>query len=216
MEKTLENILREQLQLKGISIQKLRQHTGIADRYLHALLEGKHEKLPPAPYTRGYLMKIATALDLNGEELWNLYKNGSGVKSSGPLDRLPGNRFALKKINKGWMIGGIVGIVIIFYVIVNAGRFVGTPSLTITNPKEATTIVNEDTILLTGTINPNDKLIIGGEEVTPNTEGSFEYPYKLEVGLNQIEFSVKKFLGKERKEIKQVVYEVKPEPTPIP
>jgi hypothetical protein len=210
MEKTLRDILREHMQAKGLTVQKLRQQTGIAERYLTALIDGESERLPAAPYIRGYLVRLGTILDVSGQDLWELYKKEGVVKSSGSTDQLPYNRFALKQIRKSWLIGGIVACILIFYFILNFNRFLGRPEISILEPADETTFSALDSIMLKGNINRGDKLFINGDEITLSADGSFEYDYKLDPGLNQIEFSVKKFLGRTRTEIRQVIYELTP------
>lgn len=195
------------MQIKGLSPERMRQLTGITERYILAFTEGSKEKLPAAPYVRGYLMRIAGILDLNGQELWEAYKNELLINSSGPLDRLPENRFALKKLSKKWLAGATVAVLLIVYLAINANRFLGRPEITITSPAPETLVTTASALNLVGQINPTDKLMISGEEVQIDDNGRFEKNYELEPGLNRIEFLVKRFLGKEAKVIKQVIYQ---------
>lgn len=207
MEKLLKDILREQMQIKGLNPERIRQLTGITERFIAAFTEGTKEKLPAAPYVRGYLLRIAAVLDLSGQELWETYKSELLSKSSGPLDRLPENRFALKKINKKRLALGAAALLLIVYLAINANRFLGRPQITITSPAPETFVTTASTLNLAGQINPSDKLIIGGEEIQVDESGRFEESYELEPGLNRIEFLVKRFLGREARVIKQVIYQ---------
>ena len=200
------------MQAKGLTLERLRQQTGIAERHLSSLIEGRHSRLPAAPYVRGYLLRIASILDLSGEELWNLYKGEIVIKRSGPADRLPENRFALKKINKKWFLAGLAVILLLFYAGLNINRFLGRPEIRITSPAVETLVTTANTINLLGKINPDDRLIIGGEEITADKNGHFEKEYLLEPGLNRIEFTVKRLLGKEFKIIRQVIYQPQTNP----
>src|SRR3989338_3011737 len=160
MDKLLKDILREQMQIKGLNAGRLRQLTGITERYISAFTEGTKEKLPAAHYVRGYLMRIAGILDLNGQELWETYKNELLIKSSGPLDRLPENSFALKKLNKKWLTAGAVLILLIVYLAINANRFLGRPEISITSPAPETLVTTASVLNLIGEVNPRDKLLI--------------------------------------------------------
>lgn len=208
MEKLLKDILREQMQTKGYTVSRVRRETGIAERYISAFIEGDTTKLPPAPYVRGYLLTIAKVLELNGTELWENYeKEGERIKSSGPLDTLPLNRFAMKKLSKGWIILGIIVLSIAIYGALSFNRLLGVPSLTIEYPGSETTITSENPILLIGRIDPRDSLLIGAEEISTEADGSFSHEYALEPGLNAIEFVATKLLGREHREVRNVVYE---------
>lgn len=207
MDKLLKDVLKEQIQIKGFSFERLREQTGIAERYLTAFLDGHKEKLPATPYVRGYLMKLASVLELNAQELWENYKPELLDKSSGPHDRLPVNRYAIKTVSKSWIAAGVVGVLILGYLAINASRFLGRPNIQILSPTLETTITTANTIELLGKVSPSDKLLIGGEEIIVDEQGNFQKSYPLEPGLNVIEFSVKKFLGRETKITKQIIYE---------
>ena len=152
-------------------------------------------------------MKLASVLELNGQELWEAYKHEILSKSSGPNDRLPVNRYAIKTINKTWILAGALGVLVLIYLATSLSQFWGNPDIQITSPAEETIVTVANTIDLLGKINANDKLLIDGEEVIVDESGDFKKSYALEPGLNVIEFSVKRILGREIKITKQVIYE---------
>lgn len=208
IEKTLRDILREEMQLKGITLAKLRQQTGIAERYLSAFLEDASEKLPAAPYVRGYLLRIASTLELDGAHLWEMYRTATELKSSGAEDRMPGNRFALKRINRKLVFGVGVAALLIVYLGMSADRFLGRPDLTLTSPSADTSVTTASIIMVSGNIEPGNIVSVGGEEVPVNADGSFEKAYSLEPGLNQITvFTENPVIGRKSEVIRRVIYE---------
>jgi lambda repressor-like predicted transcriptional regulator len=207
MEKSFNETLKEQFRNKGCSVEKLSGLTSIPDRYLTALLEGDFKKLPAVPYVRGYLIKIAAILDLNPQELWESYKNDQGIKSSGAEDKLPANRFAIKQVNKKMALGAIAGVLVGAYLIWNVGHLIGRPKLEIGYPLAQTVIVAEPFMKLTGNIDPADKFFINEQETVVGSEGAFEMDYNLEPGLNTLELKVKRFLGRETKAVRQIIYQ---------
>lgn len=207
MDKPLQELLKEQVTIKGYNVERLTRVTGIPERYLEGLLSGDYSKLPPAPYVRGYLMAIAPLLDLNAEELWEEYKKEEWLKKSGALDKLPTNRFAIKSISKKKIVAAIFGILLIIYLGWNIGHLLGKPKLEIINPSLETITTEESTIKLIGYINPADKLLINTEEIVTDSNGLFTKDYSLQAGLNTIEFLAKRFLGKETKVVKQIIYQ---------
>lgn len=207
MEKSFHEILKEQFHNKGFSVEKLSNLTAIPDRFLNALLEGDFKKLPPAPYVRGYLIKIAAILDLDSQSLCESYKNEQSVKSSGAEDRLPVNRFAIKHINKKMAMGAVAGILVGVYLVWNIGHLIGRPKLEIAYPLAQTMIVAEPLITVAGNVDPADKLFINEQESVVGAEGDFSMDYNLEPGLNTLELKVKRFLGREAKAVRQVIYQ---------
>ncbi|PIT92547.1 MAG: hypothetical protein COU08_01880 [Candidatus Harrisonbacteria bacterium CG10_big_fil_rev_8_21_14_0_10_42_17] len=199
--------IKEHVEAKGTTVHKLSQQTGIAERHIQALIDGNTKHLPSAPYVRGYLVKIAEILELNSNALWKIYSEEYNVHTSGAVDSLPTNRFALKRIQKKWFVIGALVAIAVLYVFSNADRFLGQPVLELSRPIADVTRTNFDTIQLAGVVNATDKLLIDNEEVIPDSEGNFQKTYPLQPGLNQIEFRVKRFLGRELVETRQVIYQ---------
>lgn len=203
----LKTLLVDALAVRNLNHEKLSQLTGIPIHYLQAIENHDLSKLPATPYVRGYLKKIAHALHLNHEELWKIYEQESDLKSSGPHDRLPINRFAIKPINKRYWIAGIVLIVMSTYVGFQIRSYFDDPFLRIAEPNEQTTAIAEPIITLAGQIYPKDKLLINGVETLADQQGNFQTTYNLQPGLNTIEFKVKRLLGKETIINRQVLYQ---------
>ncbi len=212
--KNLKELLNEAIDTRNLDVKKLAELTDVPVHYLSALAEGEMSKLPAAPYVRGYLVKIAEILKIDGEALLRAYKQEISlwpVKTSGPQDKLPTNRFAFKVFGKkSIFIGGVVLIIAIILLLWRFDGFFGffgTPQIDITNPETESLIVNADSIKLSGKVNPSDKLTINNEEILPQLDGQFEKDFSLQVGVNTIEFKVKRFLGKETNVVKQVIYQ---------
>lgn len=204
---TVKEILEEVLRERKMTVARLAETTDIPERYVIMLVEGEQKGLPPAPYVRGYLMRIADALGLEGQVLWQAYKKQLQPKTSGETDKLPTNRFALKRLNRK-KAGAIIGIAI---VVIAGGVWVktllGTGEIDIKNPSQESTVVNDPSIDLQGKINPSDRLTINNEDVAIDKSGYFEKKFSLEPGINSIEFKVKRLLGKETTVVKQIIYQ---------
>ena len=206
-EKSLQTIFEETLEQKNLSHDKLADITAIPRRYIIAIQNLELNMLPSSPYVRGYLKKICKVLDLDFDSIWKIYEEELKHKTSGAFDTLPINRFAIQKINKKSVMGGIISMVLIIFFISNFNTFFAKPYLNIENPKEAIITTSEPQIDLSGNINPKDKLTINGREVVTDLYGNFESIYELQPGLNTINLKVKKILGKENSEIRQVMFQ---------
>ena len=205
---TLSETLKEILETKGITLEKLSESTDIPKRYLDALINGDLTKLPPAPYVRGYLIKIAKALRINNEELWQNYKNEVSLKTSGQNDKLSINRYAFPAHhNKKTILCIIVLISVIIYLSFRWNNIFGSPTLEIINPAIVEVTVKDSIIKVSGRVDPKDKLIIDTKEVVADPTGWFEKDMSLQPGPNTIIFTVKKFLGKEIEIIRQINYQ---------
>ncbi len=212
--KTLREIIVETMGARGFKAETLSEMSDIPIRYINALLEEDFSKLPAAPYIKGYLTKIAEILNLNPELLLEIYKRENltqTIKSSGAHDKLPSNRFAVKSPNKTIIVTVIILFVLIGFFIFSFDDFFGTPGIEITSPVMDNFTTNLPSIKLIGKVdNLRDKLTINGEEILIGDNGFFEHNFSLQAGLNTIEFEVSRFLGKEIKIIRQVIYNEQP------
>lgn len=209
--KTLGELIAEALELRNLNAEKLSELTDIPSHYLIALKNDDLEKLPSAPYVRGYLIKIADILRIEANPLLLAYKQEISLrplKTSGSLDKLPFNRFAFNYSRKKTIIvAGIILILIAVYWFWQAPGFFGTPEIEIINPLTDNFVVGNSTIKLSGKASAKDKLIINNEEILIEENGGFEKDFSLQPGINTFEFKVKRFLGKEIKVIRQVIYQ---------
>ncbi len=201
----LKTLLGEALELRNVDHEKLAQLTGISERYIWAIQNVELEKLPPAPYVRGYLKKIAEVLHLNHDEIWDLYRKELAHKTSGRYDTLPENRFAIRRISRTQIFWGAVGVFLALYLLVNIGNLIGTPNLRITNPAQPIATTTDSHIVVTGTLDRQDKLTINGTEVFIDANSVFSQDVPLQPGLNDITFIAQRFLGRNISMTRQVI-----------
>jgi len=212
--KSLKETFNEALELRNLDVKKLAELTDIPVHYLSALASGDPRKLPASPYVRGYLVKIADVLKIDRESLIRVYKQEMSfwpAKTSGPEDKLPPNRYALKSKKKltAVAIGGAAILAVIIFFIFQFSSFLGNPKLNIDIPlltKDGVYLSKDPVVKITGSINPSDKLTINGEEILSKSDGTFEKDLLLQQGTYGIVFKVKRFLGKEITENKLIDY----------
>lgn len=66
--------LKEAREVKGISLDELQKITKIQKRYLIGIEEGNYSIMPGKFYIRAFIKQYAEAVDLNPEEIFDLYK----------------------------------------------------------------------------------------------------------------------------------------------
>jgi len=202
----ISELLQELMQERSISVDKLSLVTNIPRRFVVALLEGDFKRLPAKPYVRGYLARIAAAMSIDPTILLKAYKNSTEVRSSGEKDVLPVNRFAIRKANKNFIIVFLIIVIIAGFLAWRMKDILGKPSIEVGLP-ETTLVTREQIIRISGTINPKDRLTLNREMIYTDEAGKFEKEVSLSPGLNTLEFNVKRFLGRETKVVKQILYE---------
>ncbi len=207
MTNNLTDLLNLATEEKNINSEKLAQLTDIPGRFITALLNRRPEQLPAAPYIRGYLLKISSVLDIDGNNLWQTYlKENWSTKRSGALDSLPSNRYAPSSLlNKKVLVGSLIAFGLIVYLILRSDYILGKPSFYLATPLRNNSIVSAEALNLKGRINPGDKLTINQKGIYV-VNGEFNENIRLKPGLNTIEFEVSRFLGKKIKTIRQIFY----------
>ncbi|NCN53198.1 hypothetical protein GW950_01910 [Candidatus Wolfebacteria bacterium] len=205
--KDLKELLGEALDLKNLNHEKLAELTGVPERFIWAIQNVEVDKLPPAPYVRGYIKKISNILKVNHDELWDLYKKELEHKRSGAYDKLPDNRFAIKHISKNKRLLITFGVLLVIYLIFNFSRMIGETDLTITSPNTELITVNEENYTIIGETKQQNKVSINGKEIFVNYDGTFSKDITLEPGSNIIEIKAQKLLGRENIITKHILYQ---------
>jgi transcriptional regulator with XRE-family HTH domain len=206
--RSLSNTLVDALRARGFTVEKLSEITGVSERFLESLIEDKFETLPSLPYIRGYLMKIADALGLDGEELFKEYlKDNEAVKRSGKNDRLPENRFKTPKFTSKVIIPLLIILGVLLYIFLRVPIFEGRDGLLLRDLDEDITYSSEPTFGFSGKIGDSYKLTLNGERIYPDEGGNFTAQIELKSGFNTLVFGAKKFLGKEKTVTKQIFYQ---------
>lgn len=198
--------LYERLKERGLTIRRLGEITGITAEHIENLSEERFGQLPAAPYLRGYLMKIGKVLDFDPAPWWDYFDRLNALKSSGPTDELPRNRFVQKPVAKyGWVV--LVGIILVVYFGFRFQKIVGRPAIAVSYPPEGIVRVTEDAAIIKGNVEGTLNLSINNEVIPVDADGSWEKNIVLQPGMNTIEIRATKFLGGETNVMRQILYE---------
>ena len=203
--KQISKKIREQLQNKNLNLEKLSEISGVPENFLEDLLSENFEKLPSYPYLRAYLLKVSQILDLNEKEIIAHFKD-LAFKKSGTEDLLPFNRFIVRK-NKAKIFLTLLIILFLVFLLFRVYKMVYSFEFSLEPPFENSEIsVSASELKIKGRIGRDVRLIINGQKVSSNRNGYFEKEIFLVPGLNTIEFTLKKILGRDKNIIKQVFY----------
>ncbi len=209
--------LKGAMRAKGMKVAQLTEATNITQEYINALLERDIDSLPATPYVHGYLKILAEVLELDFDALWEEFQAERHRLESGSKDRLPINRFAPKPLNKKMIIIGLVVIIGLVLLIPQLADFLGKPSLDILVPESN----NNETALQQFTIkgqvgNPQDKVMVNGDEALVTEDGTFQKEVYLEEGMNTFHIIAKRLLGRETTITRNIFYTPPPTPTAPP
>lgn len=186
-----------------MSAEKLAHATNIPIRFISALKNGEFSKLPAEPYVRGYLVKIAHILKADPDELMGAYKESASSSKSGQYDKLPSNRFQKIVFTRGMAVGTAIVMIIAAFLFFRFDEIVGATSLDVDIPAST----SEQLLKVTGSVRAGDRVTLNDEIVYTDEQGYFEKEVLLEPGLNNFEFKVKRFLGRETTTVKQIYFQ---------
>ena len=190
---------------RGLNLKKLSELSGISLKHLEALSYGDFAALPPAPYFRGYLVKLGSILDFDPELWWSKIKENESVKY-GLADRPPANRFIKPQFTK-FIWAGAAGAALLIYFFIQLPRIFGTPGLRVIEPSKNPAVSTSSVVTLIGTVSGANELTLNGEAISVHQDGTWEKNALLEPGLNSLELRARKFLGGETKILEQIIYQ---------
>ncbi len=200
------NFLNEKVQERGLTVKRLSELSGISVKHLEALKQNRVDDLPSAPYLRGYLIRLGQILDFDANQWWEILKKEPAVKSSGHYDEPSKNRFRKEPLKKYFLISAIV-LLIVIYLGFRTVKILGQPIIAISSPPDNLTVASRNYVSFNGRVTNADSLIINGEAVSIGQNGEWQKTIALQPGLNTIELVAGKFLGRETKLTRQIIYE---------
>lgn len=205
--------LEEAMRVKGVSIEKLAQMTGISERFVELIVGNKADKLPSAPYMHGYLVKIGEVLGIDGEALWREHlSHNIAVPRSGAQDRFPGTERFPIPFGRKTVIGISIGAIILLYIAFRIPSLLGKPKLSVSF--DDNTVVATSTFSVSGTTDTENSLTVNGEPVYPDTTGAFTKSVTLNPGFNTFTIVAKRLLGAENSIVRQVFFKTPSTTTP--
>ena len=195
---------------KRISLEKASSETGINIKYLKALEEGSAEKLPKGIYGKKFLKEYASFLGLNVESLIESYyeePEGRDKKRDKAMftQRVPRSHYflSLPRIIKNTIIT-LALIVCLTYLGYSLKNIFSPPELSILNPNDNITI-EDNFINIQGRTEPGAEVIINGEPILIESDGSFSKELSLKYGLNTVSITAQKKYSRKNEQIKTIM-----------
>jgi len=221
-------ILREQRERKGITLEQAAEDTRIREKFLAALESGDHHALPGAVYTKGFLRSYAEYLDLESTDLVALY-TAERVTTPEPPRTFQPMRPVMRS---GVFISPtiLVPVVVLAAVVMFVGylsyqfaSFATPPRIELLEPAAADTLARESEYIVRGRTVPDGRVTVrvfpGPEtisDIRPASDGTFSATIKLRPGPNHVEIQVLDAAGKLSQVNRSIRYEVVAERTPGP
>ncbi len=195
----LPQLFRDKRITLGFEIESIKHTTPVSSRYLHALEDGRFEKLPQSKtYRLGYVRSYAEMLGLPVEQCVNQFVSEGGLENitfTHPHTRLklfPFKSWSL--LVRNIFIGSFV-VIFIGYLFWQVKTIITPPELSIFFPNDGF-VTKENLVTIQGKTEPGAHLTVNGQDISFNGQGQFSLPLDLTPGLNSITFASQKKHGK--------------------
>lgn len=195
--KTIGRAIKEARTKKRYSLSKLGDATKIKKDFIEALEKENWKTLPDFPVLVGFVKNIAGALGTNEKGLMALLRRDYPPKALliNPKPDVE-NKFVFSP-KLTFAIGmGIIVVLLSGYLAFQYGTFVGPPSLSVFEPKEAQ-VITERVIKVSGKTDSDAIVRVNNQPVLLDSEGNFIAEIEIFEGTNEIEVKAQSRAGKE-------------------
>ena len=137
--------LRQQREIRNISLREISDNTKIGMRYLEALEEDRFEVLPAPIFAKGFLREYAKYVGLDADEVVNFYIAADQrrraeldeTETAAPRPQVrpppayhgmaPPRRLRVPRLPISWLVGGVVAALLVALLVVWLVRRAGSP-----------------------------------------------------------------------------------------
>ncbi|MCA9389850.1 helix-turn-helix domain-containing protein [candidate division WWE3 bacterium] len=197
--KTVGELLREERQKQRKTLEQIAEITKIRPSMLEHLENGEYDQLPSKTYVQGFVRAYAQALKLDLNKALAFFRREYDLKAS--QERLPP-----QPINKAGFIitptkvASVVGIAILLlffgFLFWQFRQFAGKPVLIVDYPPDQISI-QKNFVNVSGKTDPDVSIVINGEQVPVNQDGTFQITVELSEGINTVTVTAHNSIGKE-------------------
>jgi transcriptional regulator with XRE-family HTH domain len=209
----LGEILAESRKANRLTIERVAEALHVSGRILAKIEAGDYEHLPPDAFLRGIIKRYAAFLGLDPRAAVEQYIRESGwhaVRTSGPADLLPANRFSGQR--RYWSFGAkelavLVSAAAFFYLVWQVSWFVRPPSIDLDGPVGDTIVTHQAAFVVSGTLRGAKRVMINGARIGADADGRFSHQIELRKGENTIELRAEDARGKVTTLRRRILYQ---------
>lgn len=192
----------------ALTIEEVAQKTGIFEKFIVSLEEGKYQALPPDVYVLGFLKKLAELYRISCEDITEQFKKEKSVNLQTFRERITpakGWRSLVSQISitpafLTVVSGAVLGVSAFAYVLFQVLSVNHTPALTILEPK-ADTVLQGSSVVVKGKTEPGITMTVNEQTVLVKSDGSFETTLGVAPGQKDFRFVATNRFGKSKTEL---------------
>jgi cytoskeletal protein RodZ len=196
--KKLSEILRESRMEHGYSLDQVEKEIKIKKEFLKAIEENRYTDLPSDTYAAGFVKNYGLYLGLPEQKVLALFRRDYKARKSEYVPKFRKKTYTKTKSFFFSPKGGIflaAALVILIYLGFQLGSIFLGPDLTLTSPRNNTSI-EKNIVEVTGETDPYAILEINGESTYVGLDGSFRKSIYIFSGEQKIRVVAKNRFGK--------------------
>lgn len=202
---TAGNLLITRRKAKRISLKKAARDLRIKTEHLQALENSQWQTLPEPIFVKGFIKSYAQYLNLDPDHLLALYRREYDEANYSPKASPLEGRKRFMLTPKRLLSFAFIFAIIIFIIYVSLQYFsiLSAPKLEVTSPPNDFA-TNVPYVIVSGKVEKETTVAIGGEFVAVDSEGNFSYQLTLVEGKNVVEIIAAKRLSPKTKIVRTV------------
>lgn len=208
--KTVGQILKESREGRFYTLEEVEKATKIRKELLVALEADDYNKLPPSTFVQGFIKNYAQFLGLSQDKLLAIFRREFADKRHRPYvmeafaKPLKEGHFRITPAKFFGLVITLLVLSFFTYLWFQYRQFVGPPQLTLISPADQSTFDNT-IIIVSGTTDPEVKVLINDQEVMVGIDGSFKEEVALSSPFNKINVVAISKFG-QKNQIERMVY----------
>ncbi|HWA52212.1 MAG TPA: helix-turn-helix domain-containing protein [Patescibacteria group bacterium] len=198
--KTIGDLIKQARYKENLSRSDLGEMTHIRTEFIAAIEEANWEKLPPFSITNGFVKSIAHFLDIDENQAVSIFRRSYPPSLIKIVDKPKNFKEVRRRFSWGPRMTFIVGVLIIILIVVGYlgfqyRKFNSSPNLIVNNPTQ-NEIINQPEVNVNGKTDPDATVIINGQSVIVNDDGSFAAQVDVATDTKEIDITAKSRAGK--------------------
>jgi cytoskeletal protein RodZ len=199
----------EERKRQNLTLEEISKATKIRVEFLTAIEKGDFDALPSSAYAAGFVRNYAKYLGLPVEKSLAIYRREYDESKAQELlpkglsdpSQFSGSKYKFGR--SGIIIAAVLALLSLFLVYQYRSALFD-PGLKVDSPKE-NEVVNSATVEVRGKTDPNGTLLIEGEAVSINPDGSFRKEITVFPGESSFTLKVTNRFGRETELIRNIV-----------
>lgn len=210
--KTLGEELRALRKATGLTLSEMEERTKVRKVFIDAFECDRNDDLPETLYARNYLRTYLRGLGVPDPEYFvKRWEEARGTCDFTDASRLPRQRVRGASMFVASRLVKVAGIAVLLvavtaYIGYEVRSITSAPPLVVMGPSDGLA-TGDATVAVNGSTDPGTSVLVNGEKVLLNTDGSFATNVSLERGLNVIKIEGTKRYSRTNVEYRRVVLE---------